>query len=49
MINNLPKPEFTIERESIKQYDMQSLDARRLDNVFRVELKTMNKQYNLNP
>ena len=39
MIVKLPKPEFTTERKSIKQYEMQPLDALRLDNIFKIELK----------
>ena len=41
MIPKLPKPEFTIERKSIKQYDMQALDAIRLDRIFKLEQKDM--------
>lgn len=39
MIPKLPKPEFTTERKSIRQYDMQALDAVRLDRIFKIELK----------
>eukprot|EP00347_Sterkiella_histriomuscorum_P008430 403345124 len=49
LMNNLPKPEFTIQKTSIKQYDMQPLDARRLDKVYKVELKSMNGEVNYNP
>ena len=44
MINKLPKPEFTTERVSIKQYEMQPLDALRLDKIFQVDIDSMNKQ-----
>ena len=43
MINKLPKPEWTTERKSIKQYDMQALDALRLDRLFKIELKDIGK------
>jgi len=49
MISKLPKPEFTKERKSIKQYDMQPLDAMRLDRLFIVDTNTMTKQNNQNP
>lgn len=39
MIQKLPKPEFTTERKSIRQYDMQPLDAIRLDRIFKIEMK----------
>ncbi len=39
MIPKLPKPEFTTERKSIRQYDMQALDAIRLDRIFKIEMK----------
>lgn len=47
MINNLPKAEFTTERTNIKQYDMHPLDARRLDQIFKVDLKEMGTESNL--
>ncbi len=37
-------PEFTIERKSIKQYEMQALDAIRLDRIFKLETKEMSKK-----
>lgn len=43
MIMKLPKPEFTTERKSIKRYDMQKLDAARLDSIFRIEMKEVGK------
>jgi hypothetical protein len=43
MILKLPKPEFTTERKSIKQYEMQSLDAVRLDRIFKMEIKDIGK------
>jgi len=43
MIPKLPKPEWTTERKSIKQYDMQALDALRLDRLFKIELKDIGK------
>lgn len=43
MIMKLPKPEFTTERKSIKRYDMQKLDAVRLDRIFRIEMKEVGK------
>ena len=43
MITKLPKPEWTTERKSIKQYDMQALDALRLDRLFKIELKDIGK------
>ena len=43
MIPKLPKPEWTTERKSIKQYDMQPLDALRLDRLFKIELKDIGK------
>jgi hypothetical protein len=39
MISRLPKPEFTTERKSIKKYDMQPLDALRLDHIFKIDVK----------
>lgn len=43
MINKLPKPEFTTEKKSIKMYDMQPLDAMRLDNIYRIDIKQIGK------
>jgi len=43
MIHKLPKPEWTTERKSIKQYEMQALDALRLDNLFKIELRDIGK------
>lgn len=37
-------PEFTTERKSIKQYEMQPLDAIRLDRIFKLETKDMTKK-----
>jgi hypothetical protein len=38
-IGKLQKPEFTIQRKSIKRYEMQALEAMRLDTLFKIELK----------
>ena len=38
MIHKLPKPEWTTERKSIKQYEMQPLDALRLDRLFKLNI-----------
>lgn len=43
IISKMPKPEFTTERKSIKKYEMQPLDAIRLDRVFRVDLNYLEK------
>jgi hypothetical protein len=43
MISKLPKPEFTTERKSIKQYDMQPLDALRLDHIYKIDLRSIGK------
>lgn len=43
VILKLPKPEFTTERKSIRQYDMQPLDALRLDRIFKIDLKDIGK------
>ena len=42
-ITKLTKPKFTTDRESIKQYEMQALDARRLDRIFKMELRDIGK------
>ncbi len=46
IINKMPKPEFTTERNSIKKYEMQPLDAIRLDRVFKVDLNFFKKTGN---
>lgn len=38
LIMKLQGPEFNIKRKNIKQYEMQPLDALRLDRIFRLEL-----------
>jgi hypothetical protein len=43
-IQKLPFPEFTTARKSIKQYEMQPLDAIRLDRIFKLDTKEMNDE-----
>jgi hypothetical protein len=43
MIPKLPHPELITQRRSIKQYDMQPLDAKRLDRLFKIELNDIGK------
>ena len=38
MIHKLPKPEWTTERKNIKRYEMQALDALRLDRLFKLDI-----------
>jgi hypothetical protein len=38
MYSKVPGAEFTIEKKSIKKYEMQPLDAKRLDKIFNLDL-----------
>ena len=49
IISKMPKPEFTIEKKSIKKYDMPALDARRLDNVYKIEMEMFHPGGSYNP
>lgn len=37
----MPKPERTIEKRSIKKYELRDLDARRLDKIYKLEARNM--------
>eukprot|EP00350_Pseudokeronopsis_sp_OXSARD2_P001564 CAMPEP_0170567122 /NCGR_PEP_ID=MMETSP0211-20121228/80280_1 /TAXON_ID=311385 /ORGANISM="Pseudokeronopsis sp., Strain OXSARD2" /LENGTH=189 /DNA_ID=CAMNT_0010888497 /DNA_START=307 /DNA_END=876 /DNA_ORIENTATION=- len=49
IIDRMPRPEFTTEKKSLKKYEMQALDAARLDRVFKVDLNLSHKAGSYNP
>ena len=49
IIGRMPKPEFTTAKKSIKRYEMQPLDAIRLDKVYQVDMKFFHKAGSFNP
>lgn len=38
LINKIPKANFSIDKDNIKKYEMQPLDARRLDQIFKLDV-----------
>jgi hypothetical protein len=46
IINKMSKPEFTTEKRNIKKYEMQPLDARRLDKLFIIDENSFKKSGN---
>jgi len=43
-LKRIAKPEFSIDKKSIKKYEMKPLDAQRLDKIYRLEKKAFERQ-----
>lgn len=49
LIRQLPKPELSTLKMSIRQYNMQDLDSKRLDYLYKIEENFFDKDNRKNP
>lgn len=49
LIGQLPKPELSTLKMSIRQYNMQDLDSKRLDYLYKIEENFFDKDNRKNP